>query len=123
MAEEAFSGLAGDVVREIEPHTEASREALLINFLVAFGNAVDRGPHALAEADRHGCNLFAVLVGATSKGRKGSSWGHIRELFKRADPEWADNRLLGGLSSGEGLIWSVRDPIQKAVPVGRRSCR
>jgi primase-polymerase (primpol)-like protein len=96
MAEEAFQGLAGDVVRVIEPHTEASREALLINFLVAFGNAVGTGPHALAEADKHGCNTFAVLVGQTSKGRKGSSWSHIRELFKRADPEWADNRILGG---------------------------
>jgi hypothetical protein len=117
MAEDAFHGLAGDVVRAIEPHTEASREALLINFLVAFGNAVDTGPHALAEADRHGCNLFAVLVGQTSKGSKGSSWGHIRELFKRADPQWADNRILGGLSSGEGLIWSVRDPISKKEPI------
>jgi hypothetical protein len=117
MAEEAFQGLAGDVVKAIEPHTEASREALLINSLVAFGNAVSTGPHALAEADKHGCNIFAVLVGQTSKGRKGSSWSHIRELFKRADPEWADNRILGGLSSGEGLIWSVRDAIFKTETV------
>lgn len=117
MAAEAFHGLAGDVVRTIEPHTEASREALLINFLVAFGNAVGGNPHAVAEADRHGTNLNAVLVGETSKGRKGSSWGHVRRLFCLADPEWEDNRIMGGLSSGEGLIHAVRDPIEKTEVV------
>jgi hypothetical protein len=113
LAPEAFMGLAGDIVRAIAPHTEADPAALLVNFLVAFGNAVGTGPHAIAEADRHGTNLFVTLVGATSKGRKGSSWGHIRELFRRADPEWIDNRIMGGLSSGEGLLWAVRDPIEK----------
>ncbi|HZA21186.1 MAG TPA: hypothetical protein VFA32_01020 [Dehalococcoidia bacterium] len=121
MAEEAFHGLAGDVVRAIEPHTEASREALLITFLGAFGNAVGSGPHAVAEASRHGCNLFAVLVGTTSKSRKGSSWAHIRELLKRADPEWTDNHIMGGLSSGEGLIWAVRDPTEKSEAVREKN--
>ncbi|MEW6229964.1 MAG: hypothetical protein AB1700_18055, partial [Bacillota bacterium] len=65
---EAFYGLAGDIVRTIEPHTEADPVALLVQFLVAFGNAVGRGPHFVAEADRHGLNLFACLVGATAKG-------------------------------------------------------
>jgi hypothetical protein len=105
------------VVRAIAPHTEADPAALLVNFLVAYGNAAGSAPHAIAEADRHGTNLFAVLVGPTSKGRKGSSWGHIRELFSRADPEWTDNRIMGGLSSGEGLLWAVRDAIEKTEAV------
>lgn len=114
---DAFHGLAGDVVAAIRPHTEADDAALLINFLVAFGNNVGRGPHAIAEADRHGCNLSAVLVGETAKGRKGSSWGHIRELFWRADPTWTGDHVAEGLSSGEGLIWAVRDPIERMAPV------
>ena len=104
-------------MRDIEPHTEASKEALLINFLVAFGNAVGRNPHAVAEADRHGTNLDVVIVGETSKGRKGSSWGHIRRLFNLADLEWSDNHIMGGLSSGEGRIHAVRDPIEKTEAV------
>jgi hypothetical protein len=28
-------------------------------------------------------------------------------------PEWAGARIQSGLSSGEGLIWAVRDPIEK----------
>ena len=49
-----------------------------------------------------------VLVGDTSKGRKGSSWGHIERLAKNADAGWGD-RVESGLTSGEGLIWAVRD--------------
>lgn len=43
--EVAFHGLAGDIVRAIEPHTEADPVALLVQFLVAFGSVVGRGPH------------------------------------------------------------------------------
>jgi len=33
------------------------------------------------------------------------------------EPEWAGKRIQGGLSSGEGLIWVVRDPIEKHEPI------
>lgn len=113
----ALHGLAGDVVRAVEPHTEADPVALLGQFLVAFGNVVGRGPHFVAEADRHYPNLFAGLVGTTAKGRKGSSLGQVRRLFETLEPAWAKDRILSGLSSGEGLIWAVRDPIEKQVPI------
>ena len=71
----------------------------------------------MAEADYHGTNLFTVMVGETAKGRKGSSRGHIHELFSRIDPVWANTRNMGGLSSGEGLIWAVRDPIEKTEAI------
>jgi len=58
--------------------------------------------------------LFSVLVGPTSAGRKGSSWSVVRNLMQRVDPEWADTRVLSGMSSGEGLIWAIRDEIRQA---------
>jgi hypothetical protein len=116
IAPEAFYGLAGDVVRAIEPHTEADPSSLLLNFLAMYGNAVGFEPHAVAEAARHGGNLNVCVVGETSKGRKVSSTGRIQDLFFRADPTWAGTHIQhGGLSSGEGLIWAVRDPIEKLV--------
>jgi hypothetical protein len=39
--------------------------------------------------------------------------GRIRSIAKIADEQWNDDRLKGGLSSGEGLINEVRDAIQK----------
>lgn len=109
LEEAAYHGLAGEIVSAIQPHTEADPASLLLHFLAAFGNSVGRSPHAIAEADRHGCNLFVCVVGETSKGRKGSSWGQIRRFFEEADPEWASDCVQSGLSSGEGLIHAVRD--------------
>jgi hypothetical protein len=113
LAAEAFHGLAGEIVRAIEPHSEADPAGLLIQFLAAFGNVVGASPHFRVEADRHGTNIFVVLVGVTSVARKGTSLGHIRRIFQSVDAEWAAGRVLSGLSSGEGLIWAVRDPIEK----------
>jgi hypothetical protein len=96
-------------VRTIEPHTESDPVALLLQFLVAFGNVIGRGPHFRAEADRHATNLFAVLVGTTSKGRKGTSWTLVRTLVAGSDAFWDEHCVQTGLSSGEGLIYAVRD--------------
>src|SRR5262245_58877285 len=112
LAQQAFHGIAGEFVRAIEPHTEADPAALLFQFLVGFGNVVGRAPHTIADGARHGCNLFAAIVGVSSKGRKGTSWNHIRRVFEGIEPEWTSKRIQGGLSSGEGLIWGVRDPIE-----------
>lgn len=37
--------------------------------------------------------------------------GRFRQLIQDVESEWAENRILSGLSSGEGLVWNVRDPI------------
>lgn len=111
MRPEAFHGLAGEVVRVFEPHSEADPVALLMHFLLAFGNAIGRGPGLLIEGDFHATNEFAVLVGDSAKGRKGTARGRMVQLFKHVDPEWATDHQGSGLVSGEALIWEVRDPI------------
>jgi len=113
----AWHGLAGSIVEMLDPHTEADPHAVLVTLLVMFGSALGRGPGFVAEGDFHATNLFAVLVGATSKGRKGTSLGRARQLIAHADPEWAAGRIVSGLSSGEGVTWQVRDPIMKMVAV------
>jgi hypothetical protein len=109
LANEALYGLPGDIVRSIEPHTEADPVAVLTNLLVAFGNAIGRGAFLRVGGDVHHLKLNIGLVGETSKGRKGMSWGNVRELMHAADSEWVAERVLHGLSSGEGLIHAVRD--------------
>lgn len=112
----ALYGLAGEVVLAIEPHTEADNAALLVQFLAAFSSLIGRTAHFRAEADIHYTKLFAVLVGVSSKGRKGSSWGHIKRLCTRVDESF-ENCVQDGLSSGEGLIYHVRDALEKQIPV------
>jgi len=116
LSPEALHGLAGDVVRCLEPHTESDPVAVLVQLLTCFGSLVGRGPHFRVEADRHGVNLFCCLVGATAKGRKGTSIRHVLELLAEVDPTWNRDRVASGLSSGEGLIWAVRDPTARSEP-------
>jgi Protein of unknown function (DUF3987) len=111
IAEPALHGPAGEFVKMIEPHTEADPVALLVQFLVCFGVAAGRHAHLRIEASRHYPNEFCVLVGASGKGRKGSSWDHVEALLAAADPTFVSGRLVSGLSSGEGLIAEVRDPL------------
>lgn len=111
---EALHGLAGDFVKLVEPHTESDPVALLIQLLVAFGNVIGRNAYFPIEADRHFMNIFAVATGDSSKGRKGTSWGYISRLFDGIDTDWKSSCVKSGLSSGEGLMWSVRDPIEKS---------
>jgi hypothetical protein len=111
---EAYHGLVGDIVAAIAPHSEADPVALLAQQLAAFGNIVGRRPHFRVEATRHTANLYATLVGRSAKARKGTSWEHNRNLFKAVDPDWAGEHIASGLSSGEGLIYAVRDDLIKA---------
>lgn len=115
----ALYGLAGDIVRAIEPHTEANNATVLINTLVFFGNAVNRIPHFNVGGNSHTVNLFAAIVGDTAKGRKGTSLGHVKALFKRVDEKWVEDRIQSGLSSGEGLIFHVRDASEQCNDDGK----
>jgi hypothetical protein len=111
MHEGAYHGLAGEVMRSIAPHSEADPVAILLQFLAAFGNAVGLSPYYQVEGDKHRAKLFVVISGATSKGRKGTALGRIRQLMAIADPDWVHDNIQTGLSSGEGVIFHVRDPI------------
>lgn len=120
MAPQAFYGLAGEFVEMVDPHTESDLAALLVQFLIGFGNLIGRGAYAKVEADTHYCNLFGVAVGETAKARKGTSWGQVKAPLTAVDQVTAaDQRwqacVKSGLSSGEGLIYHVRDPIYQSV--------
>jgi hypothetical protein len=105
----ALYGIAGKVVTTLEPHTEADPVALLLTFLTAVGNLIGPGPRAIADAAGHPARLNVVLVGQTSRARKGTSWAQVRRLLTEVDPGWATNGVLAGLASGEALIAEVRD--------------
>jgi hypothetical protein len=99
----ALAGLAGDVVRAIEPHTEGDPAALLLSFLVMFGNAVGREPKLLTGGDPHPARLFAVLVGDSATGRKGTAGSQIERLFEIAEPDWFGDRIQYGIASAEAV--------------------
>lgn len=117
LADAAFHGPAGEFVRLFEGETEAGPPALLVSFLVAVANLIGPGPHAAVGATSHPLKLNALIVGPTAVGAKGSSWSPADVLLRRLDPLWAGERIFPALSSGEGLIWHVRDQRMEKQPV------
>jgi hypothetical protein len=104
-------GLPGSIVAAIMPHTEADPAAVLISFLVMAGAYLGHLPHRWASGGRHSLANFALVIGDTSSGRKGSSLGHLKMFFRQLDPEWASGprrRMQVGLSTGEGLIANLQ---------------
>jgi hypothetical protein len=106
---EAFFGLPGRIVDAIDPYTEAHPMAILSNSMVMFGNIIGRGPYFRVEYTEHHTNLFIGQAGKTSKGRKGTGNSAPKRMLNDVDPVWAKNCVKSGLSSGEGLIFNIRD--------------
>jgi hypothetical protein len=117
LCETALYGVAGLAVRCLAPHTEADPAAILLQFLAAFGNMVGPTPHCMAGSTRHGLNLFVVLVGESSKTRKGSSWRQISALFNEADPRWVARCVTASRPTAYRILQAVRD---QRPPTDRR---
>lgn len=109
LGDAAYYGILGDIVTHLEPETEADPVGILVQLLVAAGNAIGRSAYSRVEGDKHYCNLFAVGVGKSGHGRKGTSWGRVRQAMGAADANWAKTCIASGMSSGEGLIQRLRD--------------
>jgi hypothetical protein len=101
----------------LAPHSEAHPAGILLQLLAAFGNAVGTAPHCMVDATRHGLNLFVVLVGESSKARKGTSWNQIRRLFAEVDHPWVSERVTTARLTPPALIHALRD---QQPPTDRR---
>lgn len=112
MGQVAHRGLLGRLVDLVSPHTEADPNWLLLLGLTCAGSAIGRTVYIQRGGDRHYTNLYACAIGTTGVGRKGSAFSPIADFFKSCDPDWS-KRIVSGLSSGEGLIYAVRDPITR----------
>jgi len=117
LGEDAYHGLAGDVIRSVAPYTEASPEALLTDLLASFGVMVGRGPYYRLGGDVQQPRLNVAVVGDTARGRKGAARGVIARVTENADlvalvgdiglMPWTHRHYLKGLTSGEGLVSAV----------------
>lgn len=119
----ALQGMPGQIIEACAPYTEGHPAAILVQLLARFGATIGSGPHVWADNRQHPARLFPLLVGKTSDGAKGTSWGVVSALFATAEdgPVWRQRghlssftprdplRRVSGLSSGEGLIETVRD--------------
>jgi hypothetical protein len=105
----AYTGVIGEFVKAVAPHSEADPVGLLLHTLQAFGCLVGRGPHVMVEHLPHHARLNVALVGPTANARKGTAWSTPKLMLTKVDEAWVKNRVRSGLSSGERLVYNVRD--------------
>lgn len=113
----AYQGLAGLFIAELLGKTDAPPEAMLMTLLTAIGNVLGRKAHLYVNHATHYPNLFLCIVGPTGLGRKTTSWYATRNLLENIDYEWLTECVKNGLSTGEGVIHTVRDP--QVTPAGK----
>jgi hypothetical protein len=71
----------------------------------------------MVDTTRHALNLFVVLVGDSSKARKGTSWSQIARLFAEVDYPWLSTRVTTARLTASGLMYALRD---QPSPTDRR---
>ena len=106
-----FHGYLGDVVRVVDPTTEADPVGVLLSLLATFGACVGPGRYVRVGASKQGARLWPLLIGPTGSGRKGTAWSVASTFFAHAGGEHflRFNTVNGGLSTGEGFVNLVRD--------------
>ena len=111
MDESAFYGLAGDFVELACRNSEADPAATLGTFLVRFGVECGNAPTLYVGDTKHKARLASVIVGNSSKARKGTSGKSVARLYEAL--ERPARFSPGPFSSGEGIIYAVRDAVKK----------
>ncbi len=111
LANDALPGWIGDFVRLACEHSEADPAAVLITLLTRFAAEIGSGPYINIGDAKHRCRTYVVIVGASSKSRKGTSSHPVARLF--AEIPSGCRCSSGPLSSGEGLIYAVRDEVKE----------
>lgn len=108
----ALQGTVGKIVEAVLPYTEAHPAPILAQILARFGATIGNGAHVWADNRKHPARIYPLVVGKTSDGAKGTSDQVVSALFAAVDghrPLTEPLRRTSGLSSGEGLIETVRD--------------
>jgi hypothetical protein len=119
MRVEAFHGIIGDIAQIMVEHCEASPEVLLLHGLVIVGNIVGRSAYVYGGGPQLFPNEYAVFVGDTARGRKGTAYAMWEHLAKRANPDWFDGCFSSQMQSGEGIVQRIRDA-RYGIPPGKK---
>lgn len=121
MGIDAFTGPAGDLANACAQDSEADAAACLVQMLALSGAKFGRQSWISVGQSQHHPRLFVAVVGPSSSGRKGTSLSAVKSIFREAERIIAadksgtgglreDLQITSGISSGEGIVYAVRDP-------------
>ncbi|WP_305907184.1 DUF3987 domain-containing protein [Methylomarinum sp. Ch1-1] len=117
LAAAAYHGFLKDIVEVATAHSEASQVAVASNVIALFCASIGRVAYQDIGDGLCHARPFFLHVGKTGKARKGTAEHTPRRIFQEVGQLLGDGfpslkRHDGGLSTGEGLGWVIRDPIE-----------
>ncbi|MEU3599684.1 hypothetical protein ABZ714_13300 [Streptomyces sp. NPDC006798] len=104
----AHHGIAGEILDYVSSDVEADPAGILATMLSAFSCMVGHDRVARGPVKQH-INVWHILIGETGDGRKGTAADRAMEVMRRVSSDFFKSNTTSSLSSGEGLIYSVRD--------------
>lgn len=108
----ALFGMLKEITDIACKNTEAVPISVAVHVMTRFAATIGRTAYIQLGDTRRYLNLFSLVVGPTSKGRKGTSADMPKQLFRYAEGlkvYVSPLQQLTALSTGEGLIHRVRD--------------
>jgi putative DNA primase/helicase len=120
MPDIGYPPLIRDIVEVACAASEAHPVAVGANVLGYFSATVGRALfQSIGDAVIH-CRPFPLIVGKSGKARKGTAEATVRRVFRRAEAIISKQRGVeeclrchtGGLSTGEGIAWAIRDAVE-----------
>lgn len=117
---EARHGLVGHYLDLLDGQTEAGLAAVGALVLVHLGTLIGRRAAARIGPHRQHANLYALVIGESSTGAKGSAEDAAERLTDRVDPSFFLRHAMGGFGSGEALVDAIRDTKSDEEPNEKR---
>jgi hypothetical protein len=114
-----FQGIAGQFALAATKTTEADPIAVLMTLLTKAGSYFGRDACLWHGGIRFPSKLYCGVAGASARGRKGTSVYPVTNLFEYVDKFLRDAGIDpapatdGTVSSGEGLVYALRDASEK----------
>lgn len=122
LSPDSFRGMLKDLVQAIDPHTEADPAAVLGTGLAFFAHAFGPRPHAQQGSIKHPLNINTMIIGSSSRGKKGESMRIISDIFEMASPEYSSLDSLfvhqGIPGSGAAMVSAIEENHFLAVEEG-----
>ncbi len=115
LPKEAKYGLAWEIAEAATRDTEADPAAVLITAITYAGAALGRRCYTQIGNSKHHPRIFSLVLGQTARARKGTSADLVLQIARtiedslKLDSKPVPNVTHGSISSGEGLVYLVRD--------------
>ncbi|MFD0485753.1 hypothetical protein ACFQ0O_40935 [Saccharopolyspora spinosporotrichia] len=121
--EAMFETFLGDLVRQVQPTSEADPTNILASLLAGTGVHLGGRPHIRVGDDRHPLLVWPMVIGRTGIGRKGAGWSAAKRLLTAADSGFVASNIHSGLTSGEGLTQAFADEDEGTGPSPAKASR